>query len=591
MRTFLLSMAGAAAAMVLFTVLSIFMLILLIAGAAGAKPPHPDTIVLTLDLNMDYPDQAPTDGFAAISGTPGFIDLLLKLKEAESDASVKGLYIRGAMLGTGTTRAEELRQAILSFRESGRFVIAHSQGMFAASGSSAYHSISAADEIWMQPGTDFMVSGVTFETEFLKGLFDRIDLEAQIYPLYEFKNAPNSYNETGYTQPHREALEALAASLWTTAISEISEDRNMDAESLRLTMESGPKSAEQAIELGLIDTLGWPEDAEEAVRNRAGDDAQFIELAAYAAPDTGKGKAPLIAVIAGEGAIVTGGNADSSPFTGPPGFASDVIARAILDAAENEEVEAIVFRVESPGGSPTASDQIWRAVQRAREAGKPVVVSMGGVAASGGYYVAAGADAILANRGTITGSIGIFGGKFAVTGPLEKIGITIDSVSVGGEFASAWGAQPFSASQEAEIKAMLKRGYDRFLSHVGAGRNMTYDQVHEVARGRVWTGEDAIAQGLVDEIGTFMDAILKAQALAGIDEGETPRLVFYPHRKTGLEAFEALFGVSAQTARAAAMLGALADDERTQALLEDLAAAEAMNSGQAVLMGPRIRER
>ncbi|MBY9066876.1 signal peptide peptidase SppA [Hyphomonas sp. WL0036] len=592
MKTFLLSMAGAFTAMILFIFVSFVGLMLLIMAAAGSKPPHPANIVLTMDLNAQYPDQAPATGLAALSGAPGFVDLLVKLKSAESDKSVKGIYLRGADYGFGTSRAEELREALKSFQASGKFVIAHSQGMFGASGPSAYHSISTADEIWMQPGTDLMVTGVTFETEFLKGLFDKIDLQPQIYPFYEYKNAPNSYNETGYTEPHREAMEALANSIWSTALDEIAEDRDIGAGQLRTILESGPKPAAEALELKLVDKLGWPEDAEEAAKERGGGDkAELIDLASYVSPAKYNSKAPLIAVVGGEGAIVTGGGGSDSPFSSPPGFASDVVARAILDAAEDEDVKAIVFRVDSPGGSPTASDQIWRAVERAKEAGKPVVVSMGSMAASGGYYVSTGADAIMANRATLTGSIGIFGGKMALDGTFNKIGVTFDTVSVGGEFASAWGTGAFTPSQEAEVKASLKRGYDRFLQLVGEGRGMTYDQVHEVARGRVWTGEDALKVGLVDEIGTFMDAIEKAKSLAGIEADVTPRLAFYPYRKSGFEALEDVFGVSAETARAMSALSAMVGDERTQTLLEELSAVDAMNSGQAMAVGPRIRER
>jgi len=592
MRTFFLSMAGTFVAMILFMILGFFMLFALIATAASAKPPKPDNVVLSLDLNSGLPDQAPLGGFAAFSGVPGFTDILLKLKGAETDDSVKGIYLRGSLTGIGTSRAEELRASLKSFRDSGKFVIAHTQGMIGLGGPSAYHSITAAEEIWMQPGSDFMINGVTFETEFLKGLFDKIGLTPQIYALYEYKNAPNSYNETAYTEPHREALEGLATSLWNTALTDIAADRGMQVPALKALLESGPKPAEAALEAKLVDKLGWPEDAEEAALERAGEDSELVDLLYYAAPASkAKAKDGMIAVVGGEGAVVTGGGGSDSPFADAPGFASDVIARAILDAAEDEDVKAIVFRVDSPGGSPTASDQIWRAVERAKEAGKPVVVSMGSLAASGGYYVSTGADAIIANRGTITGSIGIFGGKFALDGTFNKIGVTFDTVSVGGDFANAYGVAPFNQSQEAEIRAMLKRGYDRFLGLVGEGRGMSYDEVHNVARGRVWSGEEAQKIGLVDELGGFMTALDKAKELAGIEADKQPLLVFYPHRKTGFEAFESLFGVSAETARAAAVLSALAGDERTQALIEELAVADAVNSGQAMAMGPRIRER
>jgi protease-4 len=592
MRTFFLSMAGAFVAMILFIVLFFFGLIFIAVSAASSKPPRPNNVVLSLDLNADLPDQAPASGFAAFSGVPGFTDLLLKIQAAESDDTVKGIYLRGSLTGIGSSRSEELRDALKNFRATGKFVVAHTQGMMALGGPSAYYSISAADEIWMQPGTDLMVSGVTFETEFLKGLFDKIGLTPQIYALYEYKNAPNSYNETGYTPAHREALEALATSMWETAIADIAEDRGMQPAELRSLLESGPKPAEEAEKLKLVDKLGWPEDAEAAVLERAGARSELVDLMSYTPPPSrAKAKDGMIAIVGGEGPVVTGGNTTDSPFADPPAFASDIVARAILDAAENDNVKAIVFRVDSPGGSPTASDQIWRAVERAQEKGKPVVVSMGALAASGGYYVSAGADAILANRTTITGSIGIFGGKFALDGTFNKIGVTFDAVTVGGDFTNAYGIGKFNQAQEAEIKAMLKRGYDRFVGIVGEGRDMSYDEVHEIARGRVWSGEQAKARGLVDEIGGFTSAIRKAQELAGMDTTKAPLLTYYPHRKSGFEALESLFGVSAETARAAAVLSAIAGDERTRAILEELAAAEAMNAGQAMAMGPRLRER
>lgn len=590
MKTFFLSMAGALAAMFIFILLMFGFLMMLIMGAASSAPERPDNVVLSLDLNAEMTDQAPTGGFAALSSSPGFIDLLTKLKAAESDEHVKGLFIRGAFIGTGSSRAEELRQALHSFRDSGKFVIAHSQGTLGVRGPSAYWSIAAADEIWMQPGSDLVVPGLTFETEFFKGLFEKIDVTPEIYPFYEYKNAPNSYKETSYTEPHKEALLTLAESVWSTGIDAIAEDRGLKAADVRTALESGPLPAETAISMKLLDKTGYPEEASAAALERAGKDAELVDLAYYDAPAPGL-RAPQIAVVGGEGAVVTGGGESDSPFSSPPGFASDTIARAILDAGKNDKIKAIIFRVDSPGGSPVAADQIWNAIERVQADGKPVVVSMGSLAASGGYYVSAGADYIIANRATITGSIGIYGGKFAVEGGFNKLGITFDRVSVGGEFADAYGADTFTDTQAEAVKDMLKRGYDRFLGIVAEGRGMTYDEVHEIARGRIWSGEDALEVGLVDEVGTFIDAIEKAKELAGIEADETPRLVYYPHRPTGLEALEALFGVSAEGAEAAITLNRLASDDRVQVLMEQLAAMEAVNSGQTQAIVPRFRER
>ncbi|MAB11108.1 signal peptide peptidase SppA [Hyphomonas sp.] len=590
MKTFFLSMAGALVAMFIFLILMAIFFVGIIFSAASSAPDAPDNIILSLDLNAEYTDQAPVSGFAAFSETPGFVDLLTKLQAAETDDSVKGLYLRGATVGIGSSRAEELREALLSFRDSGKFVIAHTQGAFGVGGPSALRSITPADEVWIQPGSEVFAAGVTFETEFLKGLFDKIDVTPEIYPFYEYKNAPNSYNETSYTEPHREAMTQLAESLWTQSLDDIAADRDLSVADVKALLESGPMTSEQAIANKLMDKEGYPEEAEEAAKEKAGKGAEFMDLASYTPPSLPL-KAPAIAIVGGEGAVVTGSANGGSPFESAPAFASDTVARAILDAGKNDKVKAIVFRVDSPGGSPTASDQIWNAIERVQADGKPVVVSMGSLAASGGYYVSAGADYIVANRSTITGSIGIFGGKFALAGGFNKLGITFDTISVGGEFADAYGMDRFTPEQEAEVKASLKRGYDRFVGIVAEGRGMTFDEVNEVARGHVWSGEDALERGLVDEIGSYTDAIAKAKELAGIDADTTPRLIYYPHRKSGFEALESLFGASAETAESMAAISSLTDDKRVQVLLEELATARALSSGEAQAMGPRIRER
>ncbi len=589
MKTFLFSFLGALVAMVVaFFLFLIFIGGLIASASATPKQTHP--VVLGLDLNMEYPDQAPIGGFAALNQTPGFIDILTRIKAAETDPRVKGLYIRGAQLTVGSSRAEELRQAIQNFRKTEKFVIAHSQGSYGVGGPSALASITAADEIWIQEGSDVVAAGVSFETEFLKGMFDKIGVQAQIYPFYEYKNAPNSYNETAYTEPHREAMTALAQSIWDTALTQMAEDRKLNVAQVKAALESGPKTAEQLIQLKLMDKQGYPEQAEDAALERAGKDAEILDIAAYF-PDAVKGKDNVIAVIAGEGGVVTGSSESGSPFGDAPGFASDTLARAILDAGEDEDVKAIVFRVDSPGGSPTASDQIWNAIERVQADGKPVVVSMASMAASGGYYVSAGADHIVANRSTITGSIGIFGGKFAFEDGANKLGVTFDRANVGGEFADAYGVDRFTQAQEAEIKSGLKRGYDRFLGIVGEGRGMTYDEVNTVARGRVWSGKDALDKGLVDSLGTFMDAVAKAKELGGIAAETEARLVYFPERPTGFEALESFFGVSAETARAASVISTIAGREETARMMEELALIEAANRGEMLVVETRVRER
>ncbi len=490
MKTFLLSLAGAFVALVVFFTFA-FLAIGGIVSAAGQKPPQANNLVLTFDLRSELTDQAPKSGFAAFSDRPGFVDILTKLDAAAGDPTVKGVFIRGGELGYAASRAEELRAAFRKLRDEGKFVIAHSQGSFSTS-PSGFRAISAADEIWMQAGTDLNATGVALETLFMKDLLDNLSITADIEALYEFKNAPNTFQQVDYTEPHREATTALAESIWENSLVDIAEDRGMTVANLRRTLVAGPHSATEAQAAGLIDTLGWPEEALEAALERA-DGATALAISKYQPPRV-PGGSPIIAIVGGEGAIVTGGNSDDL-FSNGGIIASDPLAASILRAGRDDRVKAIVFRVDSPGGSPTASDQIWRAVERVQDMGKPVVVSMGSLAASGGYYVSAGADHIVANRTTLTGSIGIFGGKYALAEGLERIGVNASTVSVGGEFAAAYGLERFTQSQRAELIESLERGYDRFTGIVAEGRGMTQDEVHEVARGRVWSGIDAMDQG------------------------------------------------------------------------------------------------
>ncbi|MEM1106775.1 MAG: signal peptide peptidase SppA [Pseudomonadota bacterium] len=585
MKTFFLSLAGAFVALVLFVLIAIGVVGALV-GAAASSDPQPGTMVLTLDLREGFTDQAPTSGLAAFSGQQGFTDLLLKIDAAAGDDAVEGIFIRASEGSVGSARAEELRDALIDFRAAEKFVIAHTQGSLLSSGPSALRAISAADEIWMQPGTDLAVTGLSFETQFLKGLFDNLSITAEIEALYEYKNSPNSYKNETYTEPHREALAALAGSIWTASLEDISEDRGLQAATLRPLLEAGPIPASTAQERALIDTLGWPEDARTAAQDRAGEDAEFVSLGAYTPPSVRPG-APMIAIVGGEGPILTG-SGGGDPFATSAGFGSDRVAKAILDAGAGDNIQAIVFRVDSPGGSPTASDQIWNAVQTVRADGIPVIVSMGSVAASGGYYVSAGADHILASESTITGSIGIFGGKLAIGEGLQRIGVNVEAVTVGGSWTNAFSVNKFTDEQRAEMIALLERGYDRFTSIVAEGRGMTQEEVHVEARGRVWSGADALENGLVDSIGGFRDAIDVAKSEAGIDVETDVQLVYYPARRTGLEALEGVFGVSAQTAESAARLNALMDDPQMKALLDELAATR---SGTVQARGPTLIER
>jgi protease-4 len=321
------------------------------------------------------------------------------------------------------------------------------------------------------------------------------------------------------------------------------------------------------IDAGLADKLGWPEDAMDAVIERAGEGSELIDILSYT-PKSAPLGAKVIAIVGGEGPIVTGGPGGDL-FNGGNAFASDMVAGAILEAGRDENVQAIVFRVDSPGGSPTASDQVWRAVERVKAMDKPVVVSMGSMAASGGYYVSTGADWIMASRSTITGSIGIFGGKLAIADGLREFGVNAEAISVGGPFAGALSTiDGFTPEQQELLHAWLERGYDRFLELVAEGRGKTVAGVNEVARGRVWSGEDALAVGLVDEIGGLTDAITKARELAEIPSDEATRVKFFPAPQGGIPGFGPLAEASASDLGTLSNLAQVLEDERIQALIE-----------------------
>lgn len=598
MKTFFASLGGA----VIGSIVGLFLLFFIgmaliqfaindaLSTASGPETGQDDgnPIVLTLDLRSGYADQAPSTGPEVLfGGGVGFIDILTKLDAAAKDDQVKGLFIRASEFGIGSSRAEEYRNALLKFQDADKFVITHTQGSYGG-GPSGYRAIAPSDEIWVQPGSDMIASGLALETMFLKGLFDNISVTPEFEALYEFKNAPNTYEEETYTEPHRRAMTELADSLWQVSLADIAADRDMSVLEAQSILESTPMSAEQMVETNFATNLGWPEGAEDKALERAGEDAISIKIESYTAPSSAFGS-PVIAIVGGQGPIVIGG-AGGSLFQEGNGFASDAIAASILEAGRNEDVQAIVFRVDSPGGSPTASDQIWRAIERVQEEEqKPVVVSMASVAASGGYYVSTGADWIVANRTTITGSIGIFGGKFAIDEGLARIGVNAETIKVGGAFTGAFSTtEGFTDEQRAMVRSWLERGYNRFISLVAEGRSMSLSQVDAVARGRVWSGEDALENGLVDELGGLITAIDKARILAEIEADSEIRLMTYPQANPGFAMFGAQAGASAQELKAIGQIAQIINDPEVQALISE---AEAARSSRIQARMPSFIER
>jgi protease IV len=566
-KQFLITIAGVFLGLLLFFVL---IPVAFVASMGGSKPATPPQTVLALDLRAPMSDQRPASAFAGLSGGASVVGIVTRLDRAERDSAVKGLFVRAGELGMAPAHAEEIRQAILDFRRSGKFVIAHSQG-FDLPTLSNYVAVSGADEIWMQATGDFTATGLVSETMFLGGLFERFGIAAEFEQFYEFKNAADVYTRRDYSEAHREATQSLLGGVYNAFLAAVAVDRKVAVEQLKAALDRAPLAARDAQGARLIDKTGRPEDARDAAAVRAGgvDSATFVDLEDYASGprDTG----PTIAIVQGEGPIVTGSGSDD-PFASESIMAGDAIADAIRTATDDTAVKAIVLRVSSPGGSATASDQVWAAVERAKAADKPVVVSMGAYAASGGYYVATNADSIVAMPSTITGSIGVLGGKFAVNEALNRYtGANVSEIAVGGPYATALsGAQRFTNAQRAAYRAAMERIYVDFTGKVAAGRKLPIARVQEIARGRVWTGAQARELGLVDQIGGLRTAIARAKVLADIKPEARVTLSLRPSPGDPLEAFASLLGGGAQAVQGLRLLAAVAGEERVIALVRTL---------------------
>lgn len=567
--TFFGSIFGVIVGSVVTMVLGVFLIVGLISSAAQSSDPAPvipsANVVLSLDLREARNDQPSRSPFA-FADPLSTVDLVRALERAEGDSRVSGLFIRANEYGLPPAQAEEIHRAIAAFRASGRFVIVHAQG-FEGTSATNYFAVSGADEIWLQDTATFSASGLYGEVPFFGGLLERFEGRAEFIQFEDYKNAPNTYTESGFTDEHREATLGYFNGIFDTIIDTAAADRGQTPEAMRALIEDAPYSAEQALEAGLVDQLGQVVDARQAALDRAGA-RQLTDIYDYADSALMHQSGPVIALIEGQGAIVTG-TAPPGLFGGDEMIGSDLMSESILNAARDPNVRAIVLRIDSPGGSSIASDQVWDAVRRAREAGKPVVVSMGGAAASGGYYIAAPADYIVSNATTITGSIGVYGGKINLRDTFGLVGVNIEPVSVGGDFTDAYSGQTdWTDAQRAELESLLGDIYADFTERVSEGRVIPIERVLEIARGRVWTGAQALELGLVDEIGGMREAVAAARALADIEAGTPVNLRRYPARPTAFEAFQAMFGVTAESAETLAQLNALMEMPEVRAALE-----------------------
>jgi len=567
-KQFLITVAGVLVGLVLFLFIGPFLLISMLAASVSSQPAQASHMVLALDLREPMTDQRPTNPFASLGGGSALLDVLAKLDAARTDNRVNGLYIRANTGGMPAAQAEELRAALAAFRASGKFVVAHLQNDGVRMGMPGYMAIADSDEVWLQDASEFMPMGLSAETTFYAGTLQRYHMQAQFERREEYKTAAHALTERTFTPQHRESMLSLMNGLYDTMLTNIAADRELTPQVVRSAIEATPFTAQRAVDLRLVDRIGRPYDAEQSALARA-ENAEIVEFADYRPRAQSGGR--VIAVVQGEGAIVSGVPEDGF-FGDDSSMNSDRIAQALLDASEDDNVAAIVFRVSSPGGSVVASDQILAALRVAKERGKHIVVSMGEVAASGGYYVSAYADEIVANSSTITGSIGVIGGKLII-GPAfdHYLSTNTETLTVGSPMVEMFTSErPFNQAERAAFAGFIDRAYSGFVNLVAEGREMTPEQVRTIAGGRVWTGQQALERGLVDHIGGFSVAVARARALAGIGENDRVQLRYYPEAEDPFKAFGNLFGASAESVQTLARVNAALSDPRVRGALEAL---------------------
>ncbi|WP_261575912.1 signal peptide peptidase SppA, partial [Frankia gtarii] len=635
-------------------------------------------IVLELDLTVDPLEGVPSDPVTLVLAhrRTTLRDVVEALRHAAEDPRVSVVVAHIAAVGTPLARIQEIRAAIGVFRAAGGTAIAYADtfGEFGG-GTGPYYLACAFDEIWLAPSGDCGLTGLGMETPFLRGALDRLGVAVEIGQRYEYKNAVNTLVERDFTPAHLEAVSRIIESSSEQVVAGIAEGRRMPADRVRRLIDLGPLAGTVALDVGLIDRLGYRDEVYAAARERvrllsagdasaapgaagaglggvvdadlaptadtdlaagesdggsAGEGAEPVLMYASAyrrlaerrekspvrrvatltargpgafflretapaparradAPATGTGpgsdaagspddgaaagdtrgvplapsvtaphrdpRRSVVALIHGTGQVILG-QGSPGPFASPV-LAAEAAAAAFRAAARDEDVAAAVFRVNSPGGSYVASDLVRREAERFRASGRPLVVSMGDVAASGGYFVSLAADLIVANPGTLTGSIGVFAGKQVVRELLDKVGVGFGAVAEGEHALMMSPRRPFTVGEREKLEEFLDRVYADFVDKVAAARRLTREQVHELARGRVWTGADAHANGLVDELGGLTDALRLAWIRAGLPEGDTPRVRLAP-RPSVLERVRTPKSSEDRGAAAAARPGILA---------------------------------
>jgi protease IV len=500
----------------------------------GGPEPLPDDIVLTVDLGETLSEARSSDPFATLGLQQPLevAEFVLALERASLDPRVKGLVARLDATGHGFAVAQELREAVRDFSQSGKPTAAWADSFGELGpGNEGYFIATAFGSIYLQPGGMLGLTGLIAEVPFVRPLLDRLGIEPQISRRSAYKTAFDSLIEPGLTDANREMLNDLLDGLYATQVEAIAEGRGQTPETVRRLIDNGPFMADDALEAGLVDALAFRDEVIDQALESAGPEAELVALELYArrtAPVEDEAAA-VIALVVGQGAIQRG----SAGFEQLIG--ADDLADQLAAAREDEAIAAVVLRLDTGGGSAVASETIAREVALLRDAGKPVVVSMSNAAASGGYWIAMGASYIVAQPTTLTGSIGVIAGKPVLAGAWDLLGVSWESVERGENAAFLSFNQPFDSLGRARLEASIDALYARFKAGVAAGRGLEEGEVEAIAQGRVWLGAQALGHGLVDELGGIRTARSAAIRLLDLPEDAPVELRRYPERAPAWE--------------------------------------------------------
>ena len=479
-----------------------------------------------------------------VGNGPTVQSVVNSLRKAAVDARVRGVVLMPSGPQGLWGKAQEIRDAVLDYKASGKPIVAFLE----YGGTQEYYLASAADKVFLMPGSPLDLVGVASYEMFVRGALDKVGAYPDMLHAGDFKTASNFYTETTFTPEHREMAESLNRDLYEQIMEGIADGRDLSKSAVRRLVDEGPFLPGDALAAGLVDGLIY---ADELEHQDPFDGVDWRELAdrdyrQTSLESVGLNQGRRIALIYAVGTITSG--AGGVDLLGGEVLGSDTLVQAIRAARTDDSVRAIVLRIDSPGGSAVASDVIWREVMLAK-ADKPVIASMSDLGASGGYYIAMAAETIVAQPATLTGSIGVVAGKITTGGTYEKVGITIEPVS-NGRFAGMYSpVTPFSDDERAKMQEHIDAIYEQFLTKAAEGRGTTRDAIHEVAQGRVWTGRQAKELGLVDELGGLGRAIALAKEQVGIDADAEVELVVYPRPKSLFELLSGGFTVAQVVAR------------------------------------------